>query len=100
MIGWIDRLWVLENPVAPAIFESSLRRFQEWGPVGWAFEYINERYIELAAELSYLQDDLEFGGQADESPLADVWAGMHTLRMAIFGYPAARLPVRGPLFKR
>jgi hypothetical protein len=97
-VGWIDRLWSYATPEGTArelaLFENSLARLAEGVPLGAAFEPFQERYAELASELTRALEDLEYGALPDEARLAENWAALNNARsLAIFGDPAVRLAV-------
>ena len=97
VVGHVERAWgfSLSWPGAgPQItaFESTLRRLLAGQPVGWAMEYFNQRYAELASDLAAEVEALSFGKKLDETVLADLWTACHDARnYTIVGDPAVRV---------
>jgi hypothetical protein len=61
-------------------------------PVGYAMEYFNERYAELATMLSSELLGLQLGKRVNELELAGLWVANNDARSyAVLGDPAARL---------
>ena len=97
VVGHVDRAWgfsLVWPGAGPQIsaFESTLRRLLDGQPVGWAMEFFNQRYAELASDLAAEVEALEFGKQLDEALLADLWTASHDARnYTIVGDPAVRV---------
>ena len=100
VVGHVERAWgfsLVWPGAGPQItaFESTLRRLLDGQPVGWAMEFFNQRYAELASDLAAEVEALGFGKQLDETVLADLWTASHDARnYTIIGDPAVR--VAGP----
>ena len=97
VVGHVDRAWgfsLVWPGAGPQIsaFESALRRLLDGQPVGWAMEFFNQRYAELASDLAAEVEALGFGKQLDETLLADLWTASHDARnYTIVGDPAVRV---------
>ncbi len=97
VVGHVDRAWgfsLVWPGAGPQIsaFESTLRRLLDGQPVGWAMEFFNQRYAELASDLATEVEALGFGKQVDEALLADLWTASHDARnYTIIGDPAVRV---------
>ncbi len=97
VVGHVDRAWgfsMVWPGAGPQIsaFESTLRRLLDGQPVGWAMEFFNQRYAELASDLAAEVEALGFGKQVDEALLADLWTASHDARnYTIVGDPAVRV---------
>jgi hypothetical protein len=99
VVGHVDRAWgfsLVWPDAGPQItaFESTLRRLLAGQPVGWAMEFFNQRYAELASDLASEVESLGFGKKLDEARLADLWTASHDARnYTIIGDPAVRVAV-------
>src|SRR5204862_2895909 len=74
VVGHVERargfslVWPEAGPQITA-FESAVRRLLDGKPVGWAMEFFNQRYAELASDLAAEVEALSFGKQLDEKRL-------------------------------
>ena len=69
-----------------------VRRLLDGQPLGWAMEYFNQRYAELASDLAAEVESLGFGKKLDEKVIADLWTASHDARnYTIVGDPAVRV---------
>jgi hypothetical protein len=102
-IGHVERAWGFsfmwgtgERGAAEpqlAVFESTMEALMRGMPVGVALEYFNERYAELASDLSVRLEELDFDPKSiDANTLAAMWTASNDARgFAILGDPAVRL---------
>jgi hypothetical protein len=77
-----------------AVFESALIRLMRGQPIGWALEFFNQRYAELATNLSQLQTMIIRGRKPDNFELSRIWTANNDARSyVVLGDPAVRLAV-------
>jgi hypothetical protein len=75
-----------------APFESTLDRLMQGQPVGYAFEYFNERYAELATVLTEMIEDARFSKTRDDVALAGTWTAHNDSRSyVVLGDPAVSI---------
>jgi len=94
IVGHVERAWGYSFAWGQAgaqltVFESTLQRLFDGYPIGYALEYFNNRYAELATMLTSTLDDIEFGMRVDPADLTGTWTAHNDARNYILiGDPA------------
>jgi hypothetical protein len=99
VIGHVERAWgysFMEGRSNQQLgaFDSTLKRLLKGMRIGYAIEFLNERYAELATELTYTLEDIDHGANYPASVVAGKWTAHNDARgYAVIGDPAVRLPI-------
>lgn len=100
VIGHVDRAWTfsfsdVRGGLQIETFQSTLRRLMFGGaPIGWALEFFNDRYAELASGLTEDLENARWGATLDDLEMSTKWTEHNDARSYIvLGDPAVRLPL-------
>ncbi len=101
VVGHVERAWGYSFMWGGAdaqwsTFESAFRALMDGATVGYAMEYFNERYAELAADLTRMMEDLHFSPSPQKQrEITGQWTAHNDARgYIVIGDPAARLPLK------
>lgn len=99
-VGHVERAWTYSfvwpgtEKAQLAVFEDALSSLLDGCTVGYAMEAFNERYAELASDLTSELDLIRKGRKRDDEKLARIWTAHNDSRnYVIVGDPAVRLSV-------
>lgn len=101
VVGHVERAWGYSfgaEQAQPQLqsFDGTLQRLLKGQPVGWALEYLNQRYAAVSTQLTRALEDNKFGKKNDLE-LAGAWTANNDARSyVVFGDPAVRLKVSDP----
>ena len=99
VIGHVERAWGTsfmwqQAGVQLTVFQSTLDRLMAGQPVGHAVGDLNDRYAQIAVELSSVLEDIKFGAKPDVLALSGLWTANNDARgYSVVGDPAVRLVV-------
>ncbi|MBN1874759.1 MAG: hypothetical protein JXA33_11060 [Anaerolineae bacterium] len=98
VIGHVERAWGYSFMVSGAgpqttLFEETIQKLLDGYPIGTAIETTNERYAELATELTTTMEEMEYDLEyVSPRELAAMWTSHNDARgYVIIGDPAVRL---------
>jgi hypothetical protein len=94
VIGHVDRAWShsFKNKTVKqwAVFQSALTCLMKGCPVGYAMEYFNQEYAELASDCN---QGIQYNDKKDKD-IATLWTRSHNARnFIVFGDPAVKVAV-------
>jgi hypothetical protein len=104
VVGSVDLMWSIfseehvgRDSILPKLIEPYSRTIQQilaGFPIGFAVEYCQDRYVELATELNEMLDDIRFGRSYDDTALVEIFTAANNLKnLAVLGDPAVRIPI-------
>jgi hypothetical protein len=96
VVGHVDRAWSWSfadlggrEPALRPVFENTLKSLAMGYPIGYAMEFFNSCYAELASDLD---DELRRTDAGREGRIAELWTSRNDARnYAVLGDPAVRL---------
>jgi hypothetical protein len=101
VLGHVERTWPCsflwkEAGSQLAVYRGLLRLLLQGQRVGWAVEQFNQRYAELATNLTRILEDARFGKEPKPCDLAFRWTAHNDARgLIVLGDPAVRLSAAG-----
>jgi hypothetical protein len=98
VVGHVDRAWSWSftgltgaKPSLRPVFANTLKRLANGYPIGFAMEYFNGCYAELASDLD---DEIKRSPNGRDARIAELWTSRNDARnYAVLGDPAVRLAV-------
>lgn len=99
VIGHVERTWAYSflgrrSQSQLDAFDWALRLMMDGFPVGYAMEYFNQRYGELAADLTLALQQIGYGAKLKDDEIAGLWTANNDARnYAVMGDPAVRVKV-------
>jgi hypothetical protein len=94
--AWGCSFWGQQEKQQLQSFDSAVQRLLKGQPVGWALEYLNQRYAAVSVGLTQALEDNKYGKQNDPE-VASAWTANNDARSyVVFGDPAARLVMADP----
>jgi hypothetical protein len=100
VIGHVERAWAYSflsktSTSQLEAFDSTLRLLMDGYPVGFAMEYFNQLYGELAADLITALQRSGYGEKIDPQEIEGLWTAANDARnYAVVGDPAVRVAVK------
>ncbi len=102
VLGHVERTWPCsflwqEAGSQLAVYRGLLRLLLQGHRVGWAVEQFNQRYAELATNLTRILEDAKYGKEPEPRDLAFRWTAHNDARsLIVLGDPAVRLSAAAP----
>ncbi len=99
VIGHVDRAWTTSFSWSSLgqiqLYENTLKRLLEGHPIGWAMEFFNQRYAELAVEYADLYKARDELKPVDDTVFARVYRANNDVRnFIVLGDPAVKAVFR------
>ncbi|HSS47917.1 MAG TPA: hypothetical protein VLX28_03120, partial [Thermoanaerobaculia bacterium] len=100
VVSQVSRMWStsfgLIGESRIQVFEGALRLLVDGYPLGFAMEFFNQRFAELAVELTSLWEDRDFHRKVSLERFGRLWMAAHDARnLVVFGDPAVRMSGTG-----